>query len=351
MSRRPRAADLASRRKTGPRSTSFALRVGALLFLMSPACTTDPSSTNDAGVRADARAVVDATLGGVDSGVDVDSTPVPDASLRTAADYCEEISEFFCEFYLRCGRVMASSAAECRTYFLSACNERYEPRYVALESAGLLELSASGVAACRTHLAGVACEAQVRDLDGPCQAMWFGKSPAGAPCGLDVESFVCGPRTACVLGLDLCGECRPKSPVGGVCGNGSVCGSDATCLDGTCADRPGPGQACGADPPCEVGSRCESSVCVGPDYVPAGAACDQAQRCAYGSSCIGGVCVAGGEYGASCSGSRPCALGRCVGELCAPLAHEGEACATSLDCAEGPCSGGRCTSLPGVCLR
>lgn len=280
-----------------------------------------------------------------------DAGITPDAGEAAHAEvYCESIVSFFCDFYLRCGRVVAPDAATCRTYFLSACNERYEPRYVALERAGLLELSPAGIATCRTHLSSVQCEAQIRDLDGPCDAMWFGKSPAGSPCGLDVESFVCGPGTSCVLGLDLCGECRSKASLGEACGSGTVCGSSAECLEGSCVARPEPGQSCGAEPSCVLGASCVAGTCQGPSYVGAAAACDRERRCAYGSTCVGGVCVAGGGYGDPCAGDRPCALGRCLGSACAPLAHEGDACATALDCAEGPCASGRCQSLPGACF-
>ena len=50
--------------------------------------------------------------------------------------YCERLVGPFCDFYLRCGRMAASTAAECREVFLETCNLRYEPQYGALVAAG-----------------------------------------------------------------------------------------------------------------------------------------------------------------------------------------------------------------------
>ena len=61
--------------------------------------------------------------------------PREDAGVARAVDYCESIVDFFCPFYLRCGRIAESDLASCRQTFLETCNAVYEPRYVALEAA------------------------------------------------------------------------------------------------------------------------------------------------------------------------------------------------------------------------
>ena len=110
-----------------------------------------------------------------------------------AVDYCEAIEPFFCDFYVRCGRMAVADVASCKDAFLTSCNAVFEPRYVELEAAGLLALDLDGIAACEAHLETVACDQQIQELDGPCGTMWVGQQPAGASCGLDVEFFVCAP--------------------------------------------------------------------------------------------------------------------------------------------------------------
>ena len=83
-----------------------------------------------------------------------------------AIDYCEAIEPFFCAFYVRCGRMDVATTAACKASFLASCNEVFEPRYVDLEAAGLLSLDADGIERCRQHLASVACDQQIQELDG-----------------------------------------------------------------------------------------------------------------------------------------------------------------------------------------
>lgn len=311
------------------------------------ACAESPRESPDAGSPIDAGLASDAGAGDAEPA----DTGGADAAL-TAAGYCEATAADFCAFYLRCGRVIAEDQARCEAYFLAACNELYEPRYVALERAGLLELSAAGVEACRAHLSTVRCEEQLRDLDGPCAAMWRGSSPAGSACGLDVESFVCGSGTRCVLSLDLCGTCVAEVADGEACGSGmATCGPVSECRGGRCSARARIGEACGSERSCLLGARCAEGTCAAPQVVGAGEACDAARRCAYGASCVGGRCVAGGVLGDGCSAAQPCAVGRCAEGRCAPLLPDGAACTASLECADGPCAMGRCRALPSACLR
>lgn len=288
-----------------------------------------------------------------DGGGGDDAGAAADAGALTASGYCEATAGFFCDFYLRCGRMLAANRDECLAVFAESCEARYEPRYVDLEDAGLLSLSAPGVEACRAHLASVQCDQQFQDLMGPCIAMWQGRQPAGAACGLDVESFTCAPGTACQLGLNLCGTCKVTAPLGGACGDGGVCGNDAACVQGLCVRRRHIGETCSATLPCEVGASCPGTTCVGPQFVGEGEVCNQARRCPYRSTCIGGACVRSGLQGEACT-ARACATGRCVTEgsakVCRPFLAPGEACASSMDCRSAHCVQGTCQPLPDACF-
>ncbi len=282
---------------------------------------------------------------------------VPELTARAdatiaAVDYCESVGDFFCDFYLRCGRMAASDVAECRAVFAETCNARYESRYVDLERAELLSLSKSGVEACAAHLATVSCSEQPTDLDGPCASMWVGAAPVGAKCGIDVESLVCAQGTTCIVGMDFCGTCEAAAPRGGACQPGVVwCGSQDACIDGICAPRSLPGQACGARQPCVLGASCVGGTCVAPSIVTVGEACDSAHRCPYRSFCDAGVCKRSSLLGEACSSARACASGRCEDGTCLPLRAAGEVCRTHAECRSAQCVAGTCTPLPSACLE
>lgn len=272
-----------------------------------------------------------------------------------AAEYCERIEPFFCDFYVRCDRMAGvTTTEECRAIFREQCNARYEQRYTSLAEAGLLELRAEGIAACREHLGDVACEEQIRDLDGPCGAMWSGKQPVGGTCGLDVESLICAPGSACVLGLDFCGECRPLVNDGDACGAatdaGVTCGPSASCDDGACTARVPVGEACTPDDRCVIGARCEDGVCQAPTYVGPGESCDAVRRCQYKSHCEAGVCREDAMLDESCA-TTSCASGWCgVDDVCKALLDDGATCASSAQCTSGLCIEGQCRGLPGPCF-
>lgn len=281
-----------------------------------------------------------------DAGAGADASQ---ASLA-AASYCESIVGFFCPFYVRCGRMAVADAKECERVFLETCNERFEPRDVALEALGLIRLSARGVDECRAHLENVRCEEQTLDLQGPCARMWTGTSAAGAPCGIDVESFVCEPTTTCVLGLDFCGTCERAAPVGETCGAGVRCSNEAACVAGVCVERGTAGAGCDDTKPCVTGTRCTNGTCVGPVIVKDGEACDNTRRCPYLTSCIGGVCKKSSLLGEPCGPERECASGRCAASQCGSLAADGGDCTTGADCRSALCAKGKCAPLPSACL-
>ncbi len=287
--------------------------------------------------------LVASTLG---CGSDPDTTFVP----RGAGDYCEAIEPFFCSFYVRCGRMDVATAAECKDAFLTSCNGQFEPRYVDLETAGLLALDVDGIAACRQHLDAVACDQQILELAGPCADMWRGQQPQGASCGLDVESFVCAPGGECVLGLDFCGDCRPLVAEGMACVPGAdTCGNEGSCEMGICVARVRNGEACGPSDRCLTGSLCESGICTPPSYVARGEACDQRKRCPYLTRCAGGSCVPTASPGDPCGTDGQCEIGFCEGVCQDPRAN-GQPCTRAGQCSSGQCDGSTCQALPSACI-
>ena len=285
----------------------------------------------------------------IDPPLDAGTAPVDaGAAPLLASDYCETIVDFFCPYYLRCGRMDVSDLESCRAVFLETCNERYEPRYVALAELGLLSLDRAGVQACQAHLESVDCPAQIRDLDGPCGQMWVGTAPEGASCSYDLESLVCAPGTECVVGLDLCGECRAVAAPGDSCAE-LPCGVGATCIDDICVARGLHGDRCDDDTPCTIGASCEAGVCAGPTFVRPPQACDRQRRCAYKSVCSDGQCRPTALLGEPCEPAVGCASGRCVGGVCAPLGRLGDACEFALDCQSATCVDNVCVASTGRC--
>lgn len=279
--------------------------------------------------------------------------PENEPEALAADSYCEETVDAFCGFYLRCGRMAAPDLDACRSLFLESCNAKYERRYVDLVDADLLTLSATGVAACNVHLATVTCEEQILDLDGACAQMWVGTVEAEGACGFDVETFVCGEGTACVLGLDLCGTCRVVVEVGAECSseNGTTCETTATCAGGVCVARAAAGESCAEGQRCRLGAQCIAGICRGPDYGGPGSTCDQGRRCPYGTDCVGGRCVVQARHGEGC-GIAGCATGYCdAAGTCTPPQEDGEICADGSQCAGGRCVGGVCAGLPSTCLE
>lgn len=291
------------------------------------------------------------------SDADADLALAPDADKDlsepeplSASQYCETIVDFFCPYYLRCGRMASALTPDaCRAVFLETCNSAYEPYYRALESRGALRLDPDGVAACRDHLAQVSCEAQLFDLDGGCAQMWRGLQPEGERCGPGIEGFVCAPGTACRLDTSLCGRCVPAGAPGEPCAEGNQCEAGAACVQGRCVARGAPGDACGDDQPCVLGAGCEAGVCRGFSIVRLGDACDRAMRCPYQSQCVGGVCVEAGLQGQPCTPAG-CASGDCVEGVCEAPLQEGDACQEDARCFSRDCAQGACAHPASVCL-
>jgi hypothetical protein len=278
--------------------------------------------------------------------------------------YCEELVEVFCPFYVRCGRMDVQDVAGCRAVFPTSCEARFEPRFLPLADAGLLTLSSAGLAACAEHLATVPCDQHFFELSGPCAGIWRGNVEAGGACGLDVETFVCAPGTACTLDLSFCGTCERVLDPGAVCrvddtsadagtGPEGTCGPAGLCGDDdVCVARPQSGARCDdAGPPCALPARCDDDgVCREPLVVAVGAACDASRRCPYLSACVDGVCVASAAPGEACGDDGDCEASFCDDGVCAPLWPGGAACTRDAVCASGRCADGTCAGFAPVCV-
>jgi len=270
-----------------------------------------------------------------------------------ARSYCELTVDLFCPYYLRCGRMAVAELATCRDVFLESCNARYEPVYAALADRSELSLSRAGIARCGEHLATVACEQQIFDLDGGCDAVWVGQVGAGDAehrCGLGIESFVCDAASTCVIGLDFCGDCVSLAGPNDACDLEHRCADDATCDDGRCVPRAAVGEACDDAVSCVRGASCVRGSCAPPTIVAVDEACDAARRCPYRAACVSGRCVATGLLGEAC-GAAGCASGACSDGTCVPLLDPGATCTTHAACLSGRCEEGRCGSLTSPCLQ
>lgn len=269
-----------------------------------------------------------------------DSAPPPPPS---AEDYCELTADLFCPFYLRCGRMVAPDLDACRVTFLQACNARFEPIYVELQTRGLLALSEEGLTACEAHLATVACEDQIFDLDGPCGEVWVGQGGAGAACGPGIESFVCAPTTTCTLGLDFCGTCEPAAATGESCAGDERCYPTDICLEGVCTRRLESLAPCDGSPlPCRLGASCVGGVCTPRAVADVGEQCGAGVTCRYKSVCAADTCVELPLQGEPCAPTLGCASGHCPSDgACAPYTPTGGPCASSEQCL-GACAAEAC---------
>ncbi len=292
-----------------------------------------------------------------------DTTPEPEPETPpalVASDYCEELAPLFCPFYLRCGRMDVVDVDACLAAFSRSCEAVFEPRFLPLADAGLVKLSADGLEACAEHLETVACDEQFFELEGPCAGIWEGTVEAGGACGLDTETFVCAPGTACTLDLSFCGTCEAVLDAGAVCrvgdeGVAGACGPGGDCGDDdVCVVRPRVGEACVAGgTPCALPARCaDDGVCRHPNYVEVGDACDSNNRCPYEARCSGGACVASVDEGGACAQSFECGTGLfCSGGSCARQVAVGGACAADDACGSGSCEGGVCAGFATRCVE
>jgi hypothetical protein len=276
---------------------------------------------------------------------------IPDGPIG-ASRYCETIAPFFCDFYLRCGRMAVDSQEGCLAVFQESCEGRYEPHYVALAEVGALVLSGEGVQACKGHLDTVSCAQQWSDLGGDCGNMWQGQWAAGANCSYSIESFVCDESSTCRQSFSGCGKCVTRTGEGGACPTqGASCAPNAFCgEEGKCVVRKVVGEPCLPKDRCALGTGCVEGLCQGPSFVGLGEACDQINRCPYVSSCDEGVCQTSALLGESCA-QRDCETGFCGPEgICLTLLGQGFGCSADNECVSGGCQFGVCASTLKACM-
>lgn len=361
-----------------------------LVVLMTTGCPTDDAAApHDTGIIPDAIGTPDTHSHGPDTDDDISSPgadiqdvsssndvspPEPDASPSLdggdgndasdvseapdvppkARQYCETTREMFCAYYMRCGRMHADSMEQCLEYFDETCNAVYAPHYIALEDDQRLALSTTGIEACQAHLETLECSTQIFDLDGPCEAVWQGRSAPGLPCGPGISSFVCSEGSTCVITPSFCGTCLGTVAVGEPCGTDvGRCEATASCVEGTCVRRGRPGDPCDASTPCALGASCVEGTCTRFNVVTVGAPCDASNRCPYNAICVGGTCQPQAGLGESCAQPGACRSGYCDTDagLCRPLRAATEACSSSMQCLSGVCAAGFCDALPSACFR
>ena len=351
-------------KSTRTRSGLRVVSLGLGLIATVGCATSTPNSDSGPGsheglsagdVRLDSAGLRDGR--GVDSAASRDAADADGASDGSGAlsteSYCARIVEFFCPFYLRCGRIAEADLASCTKTFMETCVQVHQPHYRALELAGLLRVSDAGLAACRQHLETVPCEQQLLDLEGPCRGIWQGRQAAHGACGINYDAFICGPQETCIVGPSLCGQCEAAAPSGGSCDTTTHCRYPDKCVAERCVRPALPAESCGDARNCIAGASCVAGSCVARSFVTPGAPCDAARRCPYRSVCLGGRCVRTGLLGEACdSGLQPCASGYCDPDTkrCTAFRGEGEACSEGYHCRSGRCLGERCPGLLSSCL-
>jgi hypothetical protein len=197
-------------------------------------------------------------------------------------------------------------------------------------SPGLTNCSGNAATGCETTLGtvdnclgcgnscddGNACTENVCDPSTGCVAT---NIPDGTPCGTE---------GVCVNGT--CADCVP----GGTCGTDIDCCDDEACCGSVCVPRTALQNdinncgACGVvcpDGPCQVAS-CVDGICQSAPEAD-GAACDDGNPCTVDDHCMAGTCMGNpAENGAGCNDGGICTDGTCV--TCAP----GQSCAADTDC-------------------
>jgi hypothetical protein len=183
---------------------------------------------------------------------------------------------------------------------------------------------------------------------------------AGTTCGADMVCNATGTCNACVAGMTCavpgkpCSRgtiaCNTGTPVcieSGNQPNGTPCGSDMVCANGTCA-------ACSVGTLCQPTNPCHAGVTVCAPSIgctDTGNSLTNGTQCGTDRVCNAGTCVSC-SAGASCQPTNPCKTGATSCATGSPVCMEsgnrasGTMCGTNMVCnATGSCVG--CT--PGVC--
>ena len=196
-----------------------------------------------------------------------------------------------------------------------------------------------------------------------------GNAPEGAPCGTNlvcaagtcvpcVAGGLCIPTNPCHDGTLTCAGAPACADKGTSIKDGSGCGTNKVCFQGTCSDCLA-GQSCPvAGKPCRTGkTQCDTGqlVCVESGNANNGDSCGTGRVCSNGS-CID--CVAN----AACTPSNPCHTGMqsctggtqtCVDSGVALKDGSPSSCGTNKVCSHGACvdctAGQGCTPAGTIC--
>ena len=175
-------------------------------------------------------------------------------------------------------------------------------------------------------------------------------APDGTSCGTNMvcsagacvactAGLACTPANACHAGFTACSPTITCADSGNALVNGTVCGTNRVCNSGTCG-------ACTAGASCQPTNLCRTgatscvtgtSVCAETGNRPNGTACGTNQVCNNGSCA---ACTAGG----ACTPSNPChngtlacSTGSAVCTDSGTSVADGKSCGTNLVCKTGSC--------------
>ncbi len=287
----------------------------------------------DAGLDAALDAGIDA--GGEDAG--------GDGSLIPLANYCQSLTEAYCDFLRRCpvpGQAVAP-LADCLEGSRGWCADAL---LVDMEALGWIAYSPAQADACLAEMALLDCQDfdhAGRDLNGQtaCGQVLASMQADQSPCvsGFECLSGVC--RFS-----DLCpGTCAPVVGLDADCSGGQVCADGSLCWQGVCMALPGnPGDACpegfcawpllcrmsGTD---NSSWRCAELGLTGEVCGPDARVCFPGLFCKQEQSDGPGLCAVPGQEGAVCQDSSECyepagPVLLCSGGTCLPAPAAGEPC-------------------------
>jgi hypothetical protein len=163
-----------------------------------------------------------------------------------------------------------------------------------------------------------------------CAAVFGANTPAAGRCTSDAAhgTGLCSSCTTATLPSSVC--CTRNSSGNCISYSGaSCCGSDATCLNGSCCAN---ANACGST--C-LAAPCDSSQCL---------TCDSSTGtcvgCTSGQTCQAGTCCT--SNGGTCTGGTQCCSGNCSNGFCCASGRVGLSNGTCARLCMGPGSSGGC---------
>lgn len=211
---------------------------------------------------------------------------------------------------------------------------------------------------------GHGCEPGARCSGGTCVV-------PSTPPGACVDDVGCNAPAVCIDGScrdlagagEACGateQCDPgHNCVGGACVASTICDGSASCgygtecaMVGVCEETRPTGHPCTDDTNCDPGLTCTTAIETCEEAPAAGAPCARG-RCAIGAFCESGTCVAKRTIGATCD---PALDESCVdgafcsrGGVCEADLADGETCMRTVECSSAShCNGGTCVPRPGA---